>query len=203
MAIVSCPCSVRRPRPSRFAAALLCLVALPAPCRLKPALRFILRSIARSMERWRRSSLPSIRAPSRTKGSTSPSMWRLAARPRSSTGWLRLSRIWRSSTSNPPIKFRDATGTPIKAVFTVFDKPPYAIIARKPRRRRAARPAGQEAWRISHRSDVRGMADFLERRRHRRRQGGCGAPRLAGLSADAGRRRDRRHYRLLVHLVCR
>jgi NitT/TauT family transport system substrate-binding protein len=31
------------------------------------------------------------------------------------------------------IKFRDTTGTPIKAVFTVFDKPPYAIIARKSR----------------------------------------------------------------------
>jgi NitT/TauT family transport system substrate-binding protein len=31
------------------------------------------------------------------------------------------------------IKFRDATGTSIKAVFTLFDKPPYAIIARKSR----------------------------------------------------------------------
>jgi NitT/TauT family transport system substrate-binding protein len=37
------------------------------------------------------------------------------------------------SDLNLLIKFRDATGTPIKAVFTVFDKPPYAIIARKSR----------------------------------------------------------------------
>jgi NitT/TauT family transport system substrate-binding protein len=37
------------------------------------------------------------------------------------------------SDLNLLIKFRDATGTPIKAVFTVFDKPPYAIIARKTR----------------------------------------------------------------------
>jgi NitT/TauT family transport system substrate-binding protein len=37
------------------------------------------------------------------------------------------------SDLNLLIKFRDATGTPIKAVFTVFDKPPYAIVARKSR----------------------------------------------------------------------
>jgi NitT/TauT family transport system substrate-binding protein len=37
------------------------------------------------------------------------------------------------SDLNLLIKLRDATGTPIKAVFTVFDKPPYAIIARKSR----------------------------------------------------------------------
>lgn len=35
------------------------------------------------------------------------------------------------SDLNSLIKLRDSTGTPIKAVFTVFDKPPYAIIARK------------------------------------------------------------------------
>lgn len=34
---------------------------------------------------------------------------------------------------NMLIKFRDVTKTPIKAVFVVFDKPPYAIIARKSR----------------------------------------------------------------------
>jgi NitT/TauT family transport system substrate-binding protein len=37
------------------------------------------------------------------------------------------------SDLNLLIKLRDAAGTPIKAVFTVFDKPPYAIIARKSR----------------------------------------------------------------------
>jgi NitT/TauT family transport system substrate-binding protein len=37
------------------------------------------------------------------------------------------------SDLNLLIKFRDTTGTPIKAVFAVFDKPPYAIIARKSR----------------------------------------------------------------------
>jgi len=37
------------------------------------------------------------------------------------------------SDLNLLIKFRDTTGTPIKAVFIVFDKPPYAIIARKSR----------------------------------------------------------------------
>jgi NitT/TauT family transport system substrate-binding protein len=37
------------------------------------------------------------------------------------------------SDLNLLIKLRDATDTPIKAVFTVFDKPPYAIIARKSR----------------------------------------------------------------------
>ena len=37
------------------------------------------------------------------------------------------------SDLNLLIRFRDTTGTPIKAVFTVFDKPPYAIIARKSR----------------------------------------------------------------------
>ena len=37
------------------------------------------------------------------------------------------------SDVNLLIKFRDATNTPIKAVFVVFDKPPYAIIARKSR----------------------------------------------------------------------
>jgi NitT/TauT family transport system substrate-binding protein len=35
------------------------------------------------------------------------------------------------SDINLLIKFRDANGTAIKALFTVFDKPPYAIIARK------------------------------------------------------------------------
>jgi NitT/TauT family transport system substrate-binding protein len=34
---------------------------------------------------------------------------------------------------NTLIEFRDAGNTPIKAVFVVFDKPPYAIIARKSR----------------------------------------------------------------------
>jgi NitT/TauT family transport system substrate-binding protein len=37
------------------------------------------------------------------------------------------------SDLNLLIKFRDTAGTPIKAVFIVFDKPPYAIIARKSR----------------------------------------------------------------------
>jgi NitT/TauT family transport system substrate-binding protein len=37
------------------------------------------------------------------------------------------------SDLNLLIKFRDTTGTPIKAVFIVFDKPPYAIIGRKSR----------------------------------------------------------------------
>jgi NitT/TauT family transport system substrate-binding protein len=37
------------------------------------------------------------------------------------------------SDLNLLIKFRDAGGMPIKAVFTLFDKPPYAIIARKSR----------------------------------------------------------------------
>lgn len=37
------------------------------------------------------------------------------------------------SDLNLLIKFRDTTGTPIKAVFVVFDKPPYAVIARKSR----------------------------------------------------------------------
>jgi len=37
------------------------------------------------------------------------------------------------SDVNLLIKLRDATNTPIKALFVVFDKPPYAIIARKNR----------------------------------------------------------------------
>jgi NitT/TauT family transport system substrate-binding protein len=37
------------------------------------------------------------------------------------------------SDINLLVKLRDATNTPIKAVFVVFDKPPYAIIARKSR----------------------------------------------------------------------
>ena len=37
------------------------------------------------------------------------------------------------SDINLLIKFRDANGAPIKAVFTVFDKPPYAITARRSR----------------------------------------------------------------------
>jgi NitT/TauT family transport system substrate-binding protein len=37
------------------------------------------------------------------------------------------------SDVNLLIKFRDSGGAPIKAVFTLFDKPPYAIIARKSR----------------------------------------------------------------------
>jgi NitT/TauT family transport system substrate-binding protein len=37
------------------------------------------------------------------------------------------------SDVNLLIKFRDANGAPIKAVFTVFDKPPYAITARRSR----------------------------------------------------------------------
>jgi NitT/TauT family transport system substrate-binding protein len=37
------------------------------------------------------------------------------------------------SDLNTLIKVRDAAGSPIKAVFVVFDKPPYAVIARKGR----------------------------------------------------------------------
>lgn len=37
------------------------------------------------------------------------------------------------SDVNLLIKFRDSGGAPIRAVFTLFDKPPYAIIARKSR----------------------------------------------------------------------
>jgi NitT/TauT family transport system substrate-binding protein len=37
------------------------------------------------------------------------------------------------SDLNRLITFRDAGGAPIKAIFTLFDKPPYAIIARKSR----------------------------------------------------------------------
>ncbi len=37
------------------------------------------------------------------------------------------------SDVNLLIKFRDANGAPIEAVFTVFDKPPYAITARRSR----------------------------------------------------------------------
>jgi NitT/TauT family transport system substrate-binding protein len=37
------------------------------------------------------------------------------------------------SDINLLIKFRDTAATPIKALFVVFDKPPYAIIARKSR----------------------------------------------------------------------
>ena len=35
------------------------------------------------------------------------------------------------SDINLLIKFRDANGTAIRALFTVFDKPPYAVVARK------------------------------------------------------------------------
>jgi NitT/TauT family transport system substrate-binding protein len=34
---------------------------------------------------------------------------------------------------NPLIKYRDSTGASVRAVFVVFDKPPYAVVARKSR----------------------------------------------------------------------
>jgi NitT/TauT family transport system substrate-binding protein len=133
MAIVTFLVSVRRLRPSRFAAALLCLVALAGtmPAQAGTALHLTLdRKIDGTMA-------PFFLAVDQgtfkdegldvtidvAAGGSAEVFDRLA----SAKSDLAVSDL------NLLIKFRDATGTPIKAVFTVFDKPPYAIIARKSR----------------------------------------------------------------------
>jgi ABC-type nitrate/sulfonate/bicarbonate transport system substrate-binding protein len=133
MAIVTFLVSVRRLRPIRIAAALLCLVALAGtmPAQAGTPLHLTLdRKIDGTMA-------PLFLAVDQgafkdegldvtidvAAGGSAEVFDRLA----SAKSDLAVSDL------NLLIKFRDATGTPIKAVFTVFDKPPYAIIARKSR----------------------------------------------------------------------
>jgi NitT/TauT family transport system substrate-binding protein len=133
MAIVTFLVSVRRLRPIRIAAALLCLAALAGtmPVRAGTPLHLTLdRKIDGTMA-------PLFLAVDQgafkdegldvtidvAAGGSAEVFDRLA----SAKSDLAVSDL------NLLIKFRDATGTPIKAVFTVFDKPPYAIIARKSR----------------------------------------------------------------------
>ena len=72
---------------------------------------------------------------------------------------------------NTLIKFDDATASSIKAVFVVFDKPPYAVIARQLRHRDAQGPRRQEARRPRNHGQFRAMADLRQGQRHRYRQG--------------------------------
>jgi NitT/TauT family transport system substrate-binding protein len=86
------------------------------------------------------------------------------------------------------IKFSDGKpDTPVKAVFVVFDKPPYALIARKSRG-------------ITAPNDLEGKK--LESERHRYREGHDRECRFAGARADACRRSGGRYHRLLFHLLC-
>jgi NitT/TauT family transport system substrate-binding protein len=133
MAIVTFLVSVRRLRPIRIAAALLCLVALACTtsARAGTAIHLTLdRKIDGTMA-------PLFLAIDRgtfkdeglditidvAAGGPAEVFERLAA----GRSDLAVSDL------NLLIKFRDATGMPIKAVFAVFDKPPYAIIARSSR----------------------------------------------------------------------
>ena len=104
---------------------------------------------------------------------------------------------------NALIKFRDANPkAPVKAVFMVYNRPPYAVIApQEPRHRRAQGPGRQEARRAGRRSQLRRLADFRQGQRHRRRQGQDREYRPAGARADAGRRPGRRHHRPFVLIL--
>ena len=101
---------------------------------------------------------------------------------------------------NSLIKFRDANPTvPLKAVFMVYNKPPFAIISRKSRG--VTKPKDLEGKKLgapAARRRLRAMADLRAGQRHRRLQGDDRECRLPGARADAGGRPGRRHYRLLV-----
>ena len=90
---------------------------------------------------------------------------------------------------NSLIKFRDANpGTPIKAVFMVYNKPPFSIVGRKSRGVVVAEGSRrQEARRAAAGRRLCAMADLRAGERHRRLQGDDRERRLPGARADARR----------------
>jgi NitT/TauT family transport system substrate-binding protein len=133
MAIVTFLMSVRRLRPIRFAAALLCLAALAGamPAKAGTPIHLTLdRKIDGTMapfflaidKGYFKDEGLDVTIDVATGGSAE-----VFDRLASAKSDMAVSDL------NLLIKFRDAAGTPIKAVFTLFDKPPYAIIARKSR----------------------------------------------------------------------
>src|SRR6202035_4688122 len=104
------------------------------------------------------------------------------------------------SDINSLIKFRDQNPTaPIKAVFMVYNRPPFAIVARKSRGVTA--PKGLEGKKLGapaadgafHKRENIGAAEHPRRPQGEDRE--CGLP---GPRADARRRPGRRHHGVLV-----
>ena len=104
---------------------------------------------------------------------------------------------------NALIRFRDRNpGTPIKAVFMVYNRPPFAIITRKSRG--VAKPKDLEGKKLgapTADTRLRPVEDLREGERHRRRKGRRGGCRHSRARADAGRRPGRCHHRVLVLLL--
>ena len=70
---------------------------------------------------------------------------------------------------NSLIKFRDAKpGAPLKAVFMLYNRPPFAVIGRKSRGIGSPEGSGrQNAWRAGNRLALCAVADFRAGERHR------------------------------------
>ena len=103
---------------------------------------------------------------------------------------------------NALIKYRDAhPKAPVKAVFMVFNRPAYAVIARKSRG--IAAPKDLAGKRLAPRSAISALrvADLREGQRHRSGQGHHREYRPAAARADAGRRPGRRHHRPFVLIL--
>ena len=102
---------------------------------------------------------------------------------------------------NSLVRFRDENPTiDVKAVMMVYDKPPFAIVGRKSRGI-SADPKSLEGKKFGAPAADGAYAQWpifktvnkLDDKRHEVRE-----RRLPGARADAGRRRGRRHLRLLV-----
>ena len=79
---------------------------------------------------------------------------------------------WRFADINALIRYRDQNpAAPVKAVFMVYNRPPYAIVARKSRGiTEPKEPGGQEARRAADRHHRPAMAAVRQAERHRRRR---------------------------------
>ncbi len=101
---------------------------------------------------------------------------------------------------NALIKFRDQNAAaPVKAVFMVYNRPAYAIVARQePRHRRAQGPGRQEAGRARDRFRLRAMAALRQGERDRSGESDRRERRHSRARADAGGRTGRCHHGLLV-----
>ena len=108
-------------------------------------------------------------------------------------------------TSTRSSRYRDQNpSAPVKAVFMVYNRPPFAIVARKSRGiTEPKQPRGQEARRAADRRHLPAMAAVRQAQRHRRVEGDDREHRHAGARADARRRTARRGARLLVPGLCR